>query len=341
MLHIDGSFGEGGGQILRSSLGLSLVTGKSFRLEKIRAGRKKPGLLRQHLTAVRAAAKIGQAQVEGDREGSRVLEFQPGKVAPGEYFFSIGTAGSATLVLQAILPALLVSEGETTVIVEGGTHNHHAPPFPHFAFAFVPLLNALGANVAAELIRAGFYPVGGGKIRLSVKGPARWQPLHLGPAEGAPRMEATAVVSKLPAHIAQRELRVLAERLRLTLQQTHEVEETASGPGNVCYITIERSGVVDVFSGFGQRGVPAEDVAEAAANEAEEFLQSQATVGPHLADQLLIPMALAGGGSFCTTKPTLHTTTNAEVIGMFLDISVTQSPLDETTWRVSVARREK
>lgn len=152
---------EGGGQILRTALSLSIVTGESFRIEKIRAGRKKPGLLRQHLTAVQAAAKISGAKIEGADLGSQQLTFKPGKVQPGDYSFAVGTAGSATLVLQTILPALIIGSKPSTLTLEGGTHNPHAPPFDFLQKTFLPILNKMGSKVSAKLERPGFYPAGG------------------------------------------------------------------------------------------------------------------------------------------------------------------------------------
>ena len=168
-LKIDCSMGEGGGQILRSSLALSLVMGRSIRIEKIRAGRKKPGLLRQHLTAARAAAEIGRAQVRGVELGSEELEFAPGVVVPGEYRFAVGSAGSATLVLQTVLPALLTASGPSQLVLEGGTHNPMAPPFDFLEKAFLPCIRRMGPRVEATLTRPGFYPAGGGAFEVAIE----------------------------------------------------------------------------------------------------------------------------------------------------------------------------
>src|SRR5437867_958993 len=164
MLLIDGSQGEGGGQILRTALGLSLVTGTPIRIEKIRAGRAKPGLLRQHLTAVNAATAIGAVDVEGATLGSQELTFRPGTVKPGEYRFAVGTAGSTGLVLQTVLPPLLTAPGPSTLTLEGGTHNPTAPPFDFLARAFLPLISRMGPSATARLERPGFYPAGGGQM---------------------------------------------------------------------------------------------------------------------------------------------------------------------------------
>ena len=164
MITIDGSAGEGGGQILRSSLALSLVTGQPFRMERIRAKRQKPGLLRQHLTAVEAAKAVGCAEVSGETLGSQTLDFRPGPVTPGNYRFAVGTAGSATLVLQTVLPALLTASDPSTLTLEGGTHNPLAPSFDFLDRCFMPLIHRMGPSVELELKRPGFFPAGGGRF---------------------------------------------------------------------------------------------------------------------------------------------------------------------------------
>jgi RNA 3'-phosphate cyclase len=179
MLTLDGSAGEGGGQILRSALALSLLTGTPFRIEKIRARRAKPGLLRQHLTAVQAAARIGSAQVEGAELGSRALTVRPGTVAPGEYHFAIGSAGSACLVVQTVLPPLLLASGPSVLIVEGGTHNPAAPSWDFLARVFFPLLERMGARIRTKLERHGFYPAGGGRLRVEIDPVSTLAPLEL------------------------------------------------------------------------------------------------------------------------------------------------------------------
>jgi len=213
MITIDGSFGEGGGQILRTSLGLSLITGKPFNIKNIRAGRKKPGLLRQHLTATNAATEIGNAKVAGDQMGSTELVFEPGEVAPGAYNYAIGTAGSATLVLQTVLPALLTA-GETSVLtLEGGTHNPFAPPFDFLEKAFLPLVSRMGPKVQAKLLCPGFYPAGGGKFTVTVHPAAKLAPFDLHERGEIKRRTARALVANLPTDIARRELAVIGKKL--------------------------------------------------------------------------------------------------------------------------------
>ncbi|MGC4118346.1 MAG: RNA 3'-terminal phosphate cyclase [Myxococcales bacterium] len=215
MIVIDGSQGEGGGQIVRTSLALSLVTGKAFRIEKVRAGRAKPGLMRQHLTAVEAAQAIGGAHVEGAAVRSGALTFTPGTVKPGSYTFSIGTAGSATLVLQTVLPALLRASGPSTLVLEGGTHNPLAPPFDFLARCFLPLVSSMGPRVTATLQQPGFYPAGGGRFTVEIAPAAKLAPLELVERGPIQRRLARALVAHLPPTIAHRELEGGQGRARL------------------------------------------------------------------------------------------------------------------------------
>jgi RNA 3'-terminal phosphate cyclase (ATP) len=321
MITIDGSQGEGGGQILRSALALSLVTGRAFTVNNIRAGRKKPGLMRQHLTAVHAAAQVGRAATTGASLGSARLTFEPGRPCPGDYHYSVGTAGSATLVLQTILPALLCVEGPSSVHVEGGTHNPWAPPFDFLVKAFLPLVNRMGPKVEATLIRPGYYPAGGGEFTVTIVPAAALTPIELLDRGPTRRTLATAKVAHLARHIAERELRVIGSKLGLTEADLLIEEVSGSrGPGNVVTIEVESEHLTEVFTGFGQKQVPAEAVAESAAQQARRYLASGVAVGEYLTDQLLIPLALAGHGAFRTLGLSPHAKTNIEVIKAFLDV---------------------
>jgi len=321
MITIDGSIGEGGGQILRTALALSLVTGQPFRIDKIRAGRKKPGLLRQHLTAVNAATQIGQASVTGATLGSQTLCFEPGKIKPGDYLFAVGTAGSATLVLQTVLPALLVGTTPSRLVLEGGTHNPFAPPFDFLQKTFIPLLNRMGAKVSVTLESHGFYPAGGGRFYVDIEPVAKLSPIELLARGPIKRQLARAVYAAIPSSVAERELKVISEKLNWTAEalRAERVANTTC-PGNVLLIELESEALTEVFTGFGERGVLAERVAESVIEKVREYLVSNAPVGEHLADQLLIPMSLAGGGSFKTVKSTRHTQTNIETIQRFLPV---------------------
>jgi RNA 3'-terminal phosphate cyclase (ATP) len=213
MITIDGSFGEGGGQILRTSLALSLVTGQAFRILNIRAGRSKPGLLRQHLTAVEAAAKVGDAAVDGATLGSKELVFKPGKVTPGDYRFAVGTAGSATLVLQTVLPALIIGKEASRLTLEGGTHNPHAPPYDFLERAFLPLLCKTGPQINVKLERHGFFPAGGGRFTVEITPVERLAPLDLQNRGESKGRSVRAIVSNLSSGVANRELKVVSEKL--------------------------------------------------------------------------------------------------------------------------------
>lgn len=335
MIRIDGSAGEGGGQILRTALALSLVTGQAFRIERIRAGRKKPGLLRQHVTAVDAATEIGGASVDGVILGSQELLFRPGKVKAGEYRFAVGTAGSATLVLQTVLPAVLVGSDRSLLTLEGGTHNPQAPPFDFLARAFLPLVERMGPRVRASLERPGFHPAGGGRFTVEIDPVEKLKPLSLLQRGDAKSRVARALISNLPRQIGNRELKVVAEKLGWSNDLLRVEEVGSKGPGNALLLEIEFENVTEVFTGFGERGVLAETVAEKAVSAAREYLAAGAPVGEHLADQLLIPLALAGRGEFVATKISPHTRTNMDVIGKFLAVEFRTEQL-ERGWRVEV-----
>ncbi len=319
ILKLDGSQGEGGGQILRSALTLSMITGIPFRIDRIRAGRAKPGLLRQHLTAVAAAAAISGAEVSGNTPGSQTLEFVPRAIRGGDYRFDIGTAGSCTLVLQTVLPALWFADGPSTVTVSGGTHNGAAPPADFLIRSWLPLMRRMGAQMDIELVRHGFYPAGGGEVRAAIRPVAALGPLDLHGHGQPASIKAIAVVAGLPAEIARRELDHLAGCFG-EAEQEMRVLGSREGPGNVVMLEINHGLHTEVFTGFGEKGLKAETVAERTAHEARDWLASGAAVGEHLADQLLLPMALAKGGGFTAAAISSHTRTNIGVIEKFLPV---------------------
>lgn len=328
MLVLDGSQGEGGGQILRTSLSLAMCIGLPFRIENIRAKRSKPGLMRQHLTSVLAAQAVSGAEVKGAELGSMTLEFAPGKIRGGDHAFAVGTAGSAALVLQTVLPALLNADTPSRVKLAGGTHNSMAPPFHFLQRSFVPLLRKMGANVSLTLVRHGFYPAGGGEFIAEIT-PCKLQPLSL--IERGERVSAyaEAIVASLPAHIAKRELETVAAAMSWTDDQLKiRGLPNDQGPGNVLMVTLEHEHVTEVITAFGEKGMAAESVAKQAVDEARAYVASTGVAGLHLTDQLLLPMALAGGGEFTSTAISQHARTNAEVIAKFLraDISIDGNP---------------
>lgn len=337
ILELDGAIG--GGQVLRTALSLSMITGTPFRITNIRAERSRPGLLRQHLTAVTAAAQISSAQVEGAQLGSQSLSFAPGTIRGGDYDFAIGTAGSCSLVLQTLLPALLLADQPSWVHISGGTHNPLAPPFEFVERAWLPLLKHMGAQVAIQLLRHGFAPAGGGEITLQVI-PSQLQPLHLDTPGAIIRQQATALLADVPGHVAQRELAQVGKRLKWPDEALKGVWlERDIGPGNVLLLEIACENVAEIFSSFGQSGVRAEQVADQAVDQAREWLHSGASVAEHLADQLLLPMAIAGGGSFSTPRMSEHLRSNLQVIRQFLDVDIRCSESNAGPLHIAVYAR--
>jgi RNA 3'-terminal phosphate cyclase (ATP) len=356
ILTLDGSHGEGGGQILRTALSLSIVTARAFRLVSIRSGRRNPGLLPQHLSAVRAAAKIGEATVAGDRLGSTELVFAPSRSArAGSYAFDVaetaerGSAGSVTLILQTLLVPLTLADGPSRLLLRGGTHVKWSPPFDSLLNSYVLALRRMGFCIEVELKCWGFYPVGGGEIFCVIAaGPADgrdgWpKPIEVLAPGSLRRIAGRAVAANLPAHIPQR----MADRARASLSdlgvpidiQAQRV--TAACPGAGIFFSAEYEQMTVSFSAYGRLGKPSEAVADEAVAAFREHHLSGAAVELHLADQLLLPLALASGvSSFTVARPTGHLMTNAWTIGQFgvADISVdAQNPcrvrIEPRHWR--------
>ena len=322
---IDGSMGEGGGQILRTSLALACITGKNLHIENIRTARRKPGLAKQHLSCVRAACQICGGQCQGAALGSQVLDFNPGPIRSGNFTFDIGSAGSASLVIQTVLPALFLADKPSTVTVTGGTHNPWAPPFDFLAETFLPAIGTAGFDAGCKLEKYGFFPAGGGKITLDVK-PRQDNPNQTinfcDPAENV-QIHARIYTAKLPTHIAQRQKKLLLQS-KLKFQNIEHIEVTDSnGPGNCIMLRLRGGGRTTVFTAFGQRGKPSEKVVGEVISLAENFLPSGAAVDRFLADQLLIYMAISKSGCYTTNDLTTHLTTNIETIKKFLPVDFT------------------
>lgn len=342
MIDIDGSAGEGGGQILRTSLALSMCTGQPFTLTRIRAGRSKPGLLRQHLTCVNAAVEVSGAEAEGAQLHSQSLRFVPDTPRAGNYQFKVGTAGSCTLVLQTVWPALLLADAPSHLTLGGGTHNPMAPPFHFLARSYAPLMRRLGANADLRLRRMGFYPAGGGEIEATVWPAAdTLQPFDL-PARGALRdAYAECFAPAISPQVAQRELDTVGallgwkgEQLRLAQVRANE------GPGNALLATLIYEQLTEVFTQFGERGLAAETVAGNLAREVHAYQASEAAAGEHLADQWALPLALAvwkrqRAASYTCTELSAHTTTNFDVIARFLPVRFSSEPAG-AGWTVRV-----
>ncbi len=339
MIEIDGSQGEGGGQILRTALALSVCTGQPFRMTAIRAKRRRAGLLRQHLTAVEAARQISGATVHGAEIASAVLEFVPGPVQAGTYRFAVGTAGSATLVLQTVLPPLLLAGGPSHLTLEGGTHNAGAPPFQFVQQAFLPCLARMGATCRAELASWGFFPAGGGRFTVEIAPPAgALLPLELTERGDLTGAEVLAAVSQVPLEVADDEAKLIVRQARFPVGKARAEEVPSPGPGNVAMLTATFAHATTVFTGFGQLGVSRQKVAHEVAQAANRFSASGAAVDEHLADQLLVPLALAGGGAFTTLEPTPHTRTNTDIIRRFLPVAIDWRDDGRGLWTVAVRR---
>jgi len=316
---------------------LSMLTGKSVELSGIRAGRKKPGLKRQHLTCVQAAAAISGAKTHGAAMNSMDLRFKPGCVQPGDYEFAVGSAGSSILVLQTILPPLLVASGPSRIRISGGTHNPMAPPFEFLERSFLPRIRAMGADVTAVLERPGYYPAGGGQIAVEI-GPCE----ELKVVDCTERGEllgvhAEAHVAQLPAKLGRRELSRLGSILDQPLASAEIVEiANSASPGNCLVATAEFANHRQVFSGLGQLQVPAERIAQGVAKAVNRHLANPVLADDYLADQLLLPMAIAGGGAFSATAISMHAKTNMAVIREFLPVKFELERRSRLDWRIEV-----
>lgn len=334
---IDGMRGEGGGQILRSSLSLSVLTGKPFKMTGIRSRRKRPGLMRQHLTAVRAAAEICGAEVEGDAINSTSLIFKPGEIKGGEYHFKIGTAGSSTLVLQTVLPPLLKAGTESIVVIEGGTHNMLAPPYDFLEKSFFRALKQVGINVDISLKSWGFYPAGGGRIEVKIKPWKKMGSFNLNDRGELVSKKCRAVISALPEFITERELSQVKSKLNWKQEELLAEElENPLGPGNVMLFELEYDNVTAVLTSFGEKGIAAEKVASNGVTRVRSYLTSEAVADEYLADQLLIPMAMAGSGEITCTTLSSHTMTNIDVIKKFLDVNFVTETISGNCFKITV-----
>ena len=325
LLEIDGSQGEGGGQILRTSLALSLITGKPFHLRNIRARRAKPGLQPQHLMSVKAAAQLGHAQTRGASRDSTDLVFEPGVVTPGKYQFAIGTAGATGLVLHTVyLPLAWRTNGPSELTLSGGTHVQTSPIYHFLEATWCGYLELLGLRVGLKLRRPGFYPRGGGVVEAQIQSVSCLNSIHI--LERPPVQAATVLsaAAGLPAEIATRQARRAWKRLRDRKLAVEVREETwEGGPGTVLIVQLETDPVPTLFFGLGAKGKPAERVADEAVEQALHYLNSGAPVDAHSADQLLLPLALAEGPSSLRVEAvTTHLTTNLAVIQNFLERSI-------------------
>ncbi len=334
-LEIDASQGEGGGQILRTALALSIITQTPIVVDNIRAKRSKPGLMRQHLTCVRAAQAISGASVKGDELGSQRLEFTPHYLRGGDYQFAIGTAGSCALVLQTILWPLLFAEQASTITLEGGTHVPMAPCFEFLELSFLPALRKMGVVLDIELLKHGFYPGGGGQLRAKISPWTQPQALHLLSRGEALGQHALALIANLDHSIAERQLKAVRRHLKWgedALQ--HQGLRNSHGVGNTLILSAQFSDHTEVVTSHGDKGRTSEKVAQIGCDEMKAYLESKAAIGEHLADQLLLPIALVGGEFTCNVV-SLHCETNCAIIARFLEVSIHTTALSDRLFRIS------
>lgn len=339
MIIIDGSEGEGGGQVLRYACALALLTGQPFTIENIRGGREKPGLMRQHVTAIEAACVIGGAECSGLAVGSNSIGFRPGRVTPGDYHFAVGTAGSTGLVLQTILVPLMMADGPSRLVIEGGTHAMAAPPFEFTERSLLPVLGRMGPTVSARLVRHGFFPRGGGRIEIDIV-PAPLRPIECIERGEARGCSVTALVAGIPFDVAERELKAARKILAGWPEDAFATRQLPAefGPGNALLIETAFEHVTEIMSGFGKLGVPAERLAQTAARRAAGYVGSGAFAGPYLQDQLLLPFAMAGGGAFTTVKISQHSRTAIDLIRRFIGVETAIVEVEGGPCRVAVGK---
>ncbi|MBN1659977.1 MAG: RNA 3'-phosphate cyclase [Anaerolineae bacterium] len=335
MIVVDGSYGEGGGQVLRTCLALSAVTGQPVRIEHIRAHRRKPGLQPQHLTGVRAVARVCHAQVEGARLDAQALTFTPGcSPQAGRYTFDVadaakgGSAGSTSLVLHTVLVPLALANGASELTLRGGTHVAWSPPFDYLKRVYLPTLARAGIRAKVNLRQWGWFPLGGGEVKVTIQGCGtagdRPQPvlegLDLWERGELLRVRGISAASNLPKHIRARQAGAALGGLRAAgiNARVDEVDADSKGQGTALFLWAESEQALAGFTSLGQRGKPAEEVAADAVTELLAYLESGAALDCHLADQLVLPLALASGPSrFTTERVTNHLLTSAWVVNLF------------------------
>ncbi len=323
-VEIDGSFGQGGGQILRTSLSLACITGKHLYMKNIRANRPRPGLRKQHLVCVEAAKLICNAKCSEVQIGSSVLEFKPEKVVAGNYNFDIGSAGSVFLVMQTILPVLFTANEKSNVTITGGTHNLWAPPHDFIKNSFLPAIAAADFKADCKLLKYGFSPGGGGQINFTVR-PRHNSDYIINLCEPIlnPVISAKIYTSKLPIQIAQKQQKMLLDSgLNIDIYEHIDVVDSNSA-GNCIVIYIAGDNRFIICTGFGAKGKSSQKVVGEVANEAQDYLNSRAGIDHHLADQLVIYMAMQKKGFFTTNQLSKHLITNIEVIKKFLNVDFT------------------
>jgi RNA 3'-phosphate cyclase len=341
MIELDGAQGEGGGQILRTSLTLSLLTGNPFHLRNIRAGRSRPGLQPQHLMSVQAAAAVGQAKLVGASKGSSDLTFESGQVVPGKYHFPIGTAGATSLVLHTLYLPLALAKEPSEITIEGGTHVTASPCYHFLETTWRVYMELLGLKIGLQMRRPGFYPRGGGLVQAHIGPCHRLQGLGEFQLSPATEVSGFSAVAGLPEHIARRQAEHAMKRLKKELRLHAHIEEETwpGGPGSVLALIANTRPVPSLFFGLGERGKPAERVADEAVAQVVRFQEtSPAGIDEHSADQLLLPLALAEGPStFPVAVISSHLVTNVSVIRQFVDRAIVVEGTEGKPGRVRIA----
>jgi RNA 3'-terminal phosphate cyclase (ATP) len=344
LIEIDGSYGEGGGQILRTALALSAILRKPFTIHHVRSKRKNPGLQAQHLEAVKAIAQITEAQTGGVQFGSQKITFIPHKILPGDYQFEVKTAGSVSLLLQAVFLPLCFANEKSNVTLVGGTHVPWSPTFHYLSEVLLATLQKMGVSAEATIEKWGFYPKGGGRIQLTINPLHGLWPISLVDRGSLKRIRGISAISNLPGHVADRQKEQALKRIQRELRIDGEItvlyDVPSNGPGSFLFMLVEYEHVLAGFSSLGVRGKPAEKVADEAVDSLKDFIESDGCIDPYLADQLVPFMALAkGNSSFTTNRITEHLLTNLWVIRHFLDVAIAREGEKGGKGRVAIFSR--
>jgi RNA 3'-terminal phosphate cyclase (ATP) len=337
-IEIDGSFGEGGGQILRTALSLSCITGCGLNLFNIRKSRKKPGLMQQHLTCVNAISEICNAEVLGNEAGSTELTFVPRKIKSGNYYFDIKTAGSSSLVIQTLLPPLLFADKPSHIRIKGGTHVPFSPPYDYISEVFIPMLNRIGIKAESSISKYGFYPKGGGEVSFKIFPAEKITGMHAVSKGNLFSITGHSAVSNLPIHIAERQKDSLIQNLSPLTAKINILEVPSFGQGTFVFLKGEYEYILTGFSSLGERGKRAEDVGNEAASLFKHSHNTSACLDPHLADQMVIYLCLAKKDStFTTSRITQHLLTNLWTIEKFLKIRYDIEGTLDSEGRISIS----
>ncbi|MHA1596292.1 MAG: RNA 3'-terminal phosphate cyclase [Candidatus Asgardarchaeia archaeon] len=334
LIEIDGSMGEGGGQILRMSLALSSVLKVPVRVYNIRKRRPKPGLMPQHLNVVNILSKITDAEVFGAKIGSRDVVFKPKRIRGGKYKVDVGTAGSISLILQAILPATVFADGEVEIELTGGTDTFWSPPIDYMRFVFLPIIRKMGADIDIELIRRGHYPKGGGKVRVHVNPSDRLKAIKITERGNIGAIKGISHCVRLPSHVAERQARSAEEYIRksgfedldidIKVEYYERGKDPHLGPGSgiVLWTVSDRDSIIGSDS-LGERGKPAEKVGLECAEKLVKQIRSGAALDKHMGDMLIVWMLVADGKSeISTSELTMHAKTCIELSKIFTDARI-------------------